>query len=220
MSYYRRYRRGARRRKRFRRRRRGYGLKALNNKINALAETVKPEVNFKWINVTDADIYTTHGVDELSDIGQGDTTTTRTGDTVKGISLQLKGLLQQDTDTAAVTNICRVAIVLDRQCNGTAPAWTDVWEAENIYSIREANTHNMGRFKILMDKLYYLSKDADGTTREKKIVKYYRKVNLTIEYNEGATTPRKNGLFLMYLSTAASGAIDFSYHAKLRFTDV
>lgn len=223
MPYYRRFRR--RRypyRRRFRRyRRRGYqSTRILSKRITGLARSMRPEMKFHDVTATDSDIYDTATVVNLTDISQGDSYTMRDGREITIKSIQFKGMIQQDTDTAGVTNLYRIILLIDRETDGTAPTWLNVYNSENVWSIRDADVSgvNTYRFKVIFDKVVSTKLDADGTSNEKRLIKFYKKLNLKCSWRAQGTDP-KNGIYLMFLGTSATTVTDFSYQSRVRFVD-
>lgn len=194
----------------------------LSKRITGLARSVRPELKYLDTNATDTDIYTTSGVASLTTIIQGDGVSNRSGQKVRLKSIQIKGILQQDTDTAGVTNLYRLVILIDKKCEAGAPTWTDVFNNENIYSLRDLAVNNVDpkRFKIIWDRTFRTKLDADGTSEEKKHFKFYKKLNHEAEYIQNGGAGGSGGIYILYLGTSATTVTDLSYEARVRFTDV
>ena len=54
------------------------------------------------------------------------------------------------TNSSAASNLVRIIVYLDRQCNGAAAGVTDLLESASYLSFR--NLANQSRFKFLYDK--------------------------------------------------------------------
>lgn len=96
----------------------------------------------------------------LTGVSQGDTATTRDGNSILLKTLYVKGLITMDTTVS--TTFLRFYLILDtQQCEGTSPSFTDIFESTLISSssapLANLNRQNAGRFKILYTKGYNLS---------------------------------------------------------------
>ncbi len=63
--------------------------------------------------------------------------------------------LKESTDSATTTDVVRFGIALDTQANGTAPAFTDLFEEDHYQSF--PNKANATRFTVLYDKYLPMS---------------------------------------------------------------
>jgi len=118
----------------------------------------------------------------LNGIANGNTSTTRVGRRVMMKSLFVRfgaGL----ASTTAGNSPIRLVIVYDKQTNANAPAITDVFTENTIYSLN--NLANNRRFTIIVDEEI----ESLGTGGPQGFYKtIYRKMNLPIEFNETAGT--------------------------------
>lgn len=190
-------------------------IKQLTTKVNR-QET--PSVTFIEKNA-DKDIFTTPVV-ELLDVSASLPSTVTTTKTILD-SIWVKGLLELDT-AGADTQIARIAIVQDMRKfdNNVSPLWLDVFETTSVYSHR---TDALGgdkkrSFKVLHDKTFTLTKDADATVMSRKLVTFFTKFGKNgmqqFDYDEYS----KNLLYIMYVSTAATTVMDFNYDLKIRMS--
>ncbi len=123
----------------------------------------------------------------------------------------------------------RVVLYLDKQTNGATATVTGIMESDDYQSFR--NLSNASRFQILHDKSYDLgfhSAAGDGTAAndwggESKTVKFYRRCNIPIEYDNSATTGaitsiRSNNLgVLLFARRGVTGGFDSKM--RLRYSD-
>ena len=198
--------------------------KSIPKRVRKIEKTLKKaEVKHKDYIAPDVNIYTTPTVVNLTAIAQGDAKDQRIGDSCTLKSIQMRAFLQQDTDTAAVTNLYRIVIVRETSADTTeaAPAWTDVFEnSTGISSLREINGVRSGRYQVIYDRVFSLSKDADGTTMEKRFFKFYKKINYKVTWEASGTIPQRNGLYLMFMGTSADTVTDLNYDIRVRHTDL
>lgn len=121
------------------------------------------------------------------------------------------------------TDVVRIILCLDTQCNGSAPTVTDILATASVNSFR--NMANSKRFVVLKDTEQTITSTTwNGTafapiTRQLDI---FRKVNYSIEYdqtlNTGAiTTIRSNNLVL--LAITAYNTIDVLGTVRIRYDD-
>ncbi len=163
-------------------------------------------------------------------IAQGTTESERIGRkcTINSIGFRyvvsLPRLLASATPTES--DIVRVIVYVDKQCNGLAAAVTDILESTIFFSYR--NLSNSSRFTILCDKNHTINYptftstqnadtfDAQGVSR---YYSFFKKVNIPIEYNSttGAITEiRTNNIGVLLIS--ANGVAGFTGTIRLRFT--
>lgn len=144
-----------------------------------------------------------------------------------GRQINVKSLNAYITIEKAVSNeegaTCRLLWLLDTQCNGQAPAITDVLETANVNSFR--NMANTKRFKVLKDQEYTLtSQNFDGTqfAAVKKQVNTFIKLNAPIEYDASLTTGaittiRSNNLLLLAITD--SNSVQVFGTVRIRYDD-
>lgn len=194
--------------------------KTLNKKVNEINKKNRPEMRTADTVGTSEDIYTTGTMDLV-------TTTGTAGEYQYIHSIQLKGILELDTDQAADAAIARIIVFIDRR--NTDPdndsiVWTKVWKTETVYSIR-AVTDGTGpivdRYKILYDRTFSLSKDADGYSKSKRLVKWYKKFKKPIKSCKGTTSQggHVNSIYIAYIATTATTVMDFDYQIRCRYTE-
>lgn len=131
--------------------------------------------------------------------------------------------------SAASSDVMRVMMVLDQQCNGALPANTDLLESDSFLSFN--NLANSSRFRVLMDKTYAIACPAGsgrGSTDtlsygEQQIhAQFHKRCNIKIEYDNSATSGvitsiRSNNVFI--LLATQGGVAGFTSKVRFRYTD-
>ncbi|AXH73291.1 MAG: coat protein/nuclear export [Cressdnaviricota sp.] len=147
---------------------------------------------------------------------------------VKSISGRVKitKKLSNDSSTSA-----RLIWVVDSQCNGTKPLLTDLLTpAGSSYIHAYRNMANVSRFTILKDSTYTLtsstlsaSEMSTSFAEVTKIVKFYKKLNLPIEYDStlttGAITTIKSNNLLLCIVTDDNSELIISGNVRVRYDD-
>lgn len=191
------------------------GYKSLTKRVKKLEIENKKQVEIHDTAQVGEDMFTTPQVTDISPA-------LAAGTNAHFLSFQLRGMIQVDVEDVDVNHLCRVCLVLDRnnQDPATDPTWLDVWLTNDVFTLRNydvGDTDAQHRFRVLFDKTYYVSKVSNGFNKEKVIVNCYKKLDLTATYGTG-NHASKNGLWLLFMSTGATGDIDFAYQTRLRYT--
>lgn len=158
-------------------------------------------------------------------IAAGDDVTQRNGRKINLVSSMLRFHSFITDGVSSAPAAFRLALVYDRQPNGTPPTWTDVFQLQTSDSDR--NVSNRDRFTIIYDnynsaKKGYLSVSpgaAGATGFESGFYdqNYAKLRDMTTEYATTATgTPLHGGLY-MALLTDQPGTI--RYYHRVTFTD-
>lgn len=204
----------------------GVGLRAPPKTVTYVAKkkstkTYKPKEEFKYIDTSGTWVNDTTGaVTLLNGCVPGDDAINREGRQITMRSLECK-LTNFATATTGLDQFHRVLIVLDKQANGAAPAITDILVTNNVSAPR--NLNNSKRFKILMDKRFYLN--AAGEAGTAKIWKKYKKLLIPVQFNNGTAGTVAdiitNSLYLVTLGNVAAGGSAGSTqgYIRLRFTE-
>lgn len=153
--------------------------------------------------------------------------------TVRSIMYRFELVLPGDSDGTMAGNISsdiyRVILVQDKQCNGAAATIALLLEQANVYGFN--NLENDKRFKILKEWKGQLTAPGvnwDGTNwvspQTIRYFKLYRKCYIPIEMAPEAsagtraiTEIKSNNIFLCGLT--ALGAITFLGNCRIRYTD-
>jgi len=171
------------------------------------------------------DVSTTPTINVLNAMGTGNSASTRVGRQIRIKSIEWKGYLQQGT--SATYNISRHAIVLDRQANAVAPAFTDIYDAATPIALR--NISNKKRFKVIWDS-GLISQAGNRTAGQLTgtgmvAVEGYKRTSILVQYNAGTAGTvadiTTNALYLVSIGAAAAGAADteLNVNVRIRFDD-
>jgi len=126
-------------------------------------------------------------------------------------------------------NHCRVVLFYDKQANGAAPTWADLYETTS-YTITARRLDNRKRFKILMDKHVLISGNgqlgADVIPTkfcDKKFLKFRTPLQTTFNAGSAGTIAdiSTNSLYLFAITDVAvptKQAILAAY-IRVRYTD-
>jgi len=174
------------------------------------------EAEWKYIDITqtNSDITTTGKVhlDTVNVPVQGAGVSERIGDTIFGKKLEVRVLLSQQDGTGndkedENCDLFRLTIVRDKQCNKTAPVYTDVFLSTSIIS--PIKHENRGRFEILYSKVHKIRSygniqattitpkwDRDYVYFEKMI--YFDDLPIDFSASTGAVTDlNSNNIFIL-----------------------
>jgi len=177
---------------------------------------------------------------DLNIIAQGDNANERVGRKVmiKSIHFRATNWSRDTTADAGVDLMCnyRVVLVLDKQCNGASPAFTDIFDTTTItdQTLSFRRLDNSSRFKILLDRFVqhgphtYQPGDltiAAGTSRAiypPQTVHYNKDCHVVVEYDNTATTgsvatTRSNNLMLFIVN--GQYVADKKMACRLRYYD-
>ena len=166
------------------------------------------------------------GFQSLNQVPIGDGPSGRIGRSITVTSIQ--AMYQLDVhNTETNTLYLRLMFILDKQCNGAAPAYTDIMNINSALAYR--NLDNSERFVVLHDKFirFTPSTVVGGNTRfiGPKFQQMYKKCNIPITYDNSATTGalatiRSNNLICVgYLYGAQTNLNDFKGIFRLRYRD-
>ncbi len=135
-----------------------------------------------------------------------------------------------DLELATSTNIndsdiVRVIMFQDKQCNKATAAVLDILETADFQSFR--NLSNVGRFNILLDRsfnLNFLAGAGNGTSNDGATVvrgyTFYKNCSIPMEYNAGTggiTEITSNNIGTLLISKRGNGIM--TSKIRLRFTD-
>lgn len=191
-----------------------FGRQAASD-LNALRRFINTEVHYLDTSATGTNITNGTVFALLNGMATGDTSTTRTGQSIKMDRLDLRFSL--NGNVTAVQMLVRVFVVLDKQSNGAIFADTDVLQATNV--IAPYNVGNQNRFVIVYDDTFALS-----TGGPLNIVQTVRlPTNQHVDYTTagGATIANilTNSLYLLFLGDQAVNFPTINYYARLWFID-
>lgn len=155
---------------------------------------------------------------QLTNVGLGDTSITRDGSNIKFVSIGLEYHITQHA--SAVSTICRIMVVHDRQTNQaiytTADLLHDATAVDSINSPR--NLDNTRRFQVLYDKRHMFS-DSGSTIGKSQ---FYKKLQLKLRYDANAadiTDLTQSSLSLLIISNEPTNTPLFHGAIRLRYVD-
>lgn len=190
--------------------------------VKAIAKAVRQlqikEARYKEYHAHDVSISETitdsaDQVLDLANIGQGDSYANRDGRKIVASSLSIRALLSQHA--SATRTQVRVVVVLDKAGLGL-DIGTYLQATTDVQSFRSVGA-NVGRYKVLMDKIYILD-----STRRRDI-----QINKTFNFRNGlpiwysgssAANPTKNNLSFLLLSNENTNTPTLTGRSRLRFT--
>lgn len=151
----------------------------------------------------------------LNSLGQGTTSVTRVGDSVKFQALHLNGYITQHA--SATNTIVRVWLIRFKEPRGsTINLSTDFWQNVNVLSYIQ--TQKRDRYAILYDRTFHLQAGGASQVQIEKHVK----LNAHTKYDGNAGTIadiQTNGYFLVALSNEATNTPVINACLRLRYTD-
>lgn len=151
-------------------------------------------------------------------------------------SLQIHGHINT-TDANCGPGIVRMVIVYDKQTNGSAPTWGDVFTSQNTAGTTSTgayamvNLNNRDRFEIIRDKVIAMGVIRDTATQtyasgpvNVKVDKYIKLGNRTTTFNAGQNGTvgdiTTGSLYLFFISNLANAEGYTAYiSTRLRFVD-
>lgn len=170
----------------------------------------------KYVDVTtNSDISSTASIIPLSLMAQGTDQSSRNGISIKATSLTIKGAIK--LAPASTLSRFRVIIFIDNECNGAAPAASDLLTAptniDSPYGMAQA-----GRFTVLHDHRYTLT-DVERSLQEFNL---YKKLNHHVRYaNGGATSTalERGNLFMFLMSDQTANIPNWVSYSRFRYYD-
>lgn len=169
----------------------------------------------------------------LLQVVQGDQAYQRNGKNIviKSISGRLNVALPPSAvGSDETTDVYRIMLVQDMQCNGAAPAVTDVisYPGQVLTEDSFNNLENNKRFRTLLDVWRPINATAGGIGAAAEVgslvhcLKFNKKCNIPISYSTTATTGalatiKSNNIFVLAIS--ALGTCTLSGQIRVRYSD-
>lgn len=174
------------------------------------------------------------GIEYAHRIQQGNTQTTRVGNRIVVTNISVRGEFKYTTND---TGGCWVYLVLDKQANGAAPKWKDIFHENagvNVgpaylgYNQMYTNPNNETRFQILKSWLLgYGNYSGVANGMASKFFSCDLRTNIEVKYtgssqNASIADVGSNAIYLLagHNSDAAQGFANCSANVRLRYTDV
>lgn len=155
---------------------------------------------------------TTGSVYCLTALGQGDTESTRSGNTVLFHSLYIKMALTPHA--SATGTFIRYMLVVDKASDSASPVSTDILENVDITGfLKHVNSQ---RFGVIRDKVYHVSPDGKDTA----FIRDYVPLNMKVHY-DGTTSSDNfnNGVYIFLLSNEPTNTPTVNLRARKKFYD-
>lgn len=158
---------------------------------------------------------TTGTVIHLNPVSQGDTNTSRDGNSIlaKYLGVRTRSIMHS---TATATYIRYMIIQDTQQVSDTTPTIGDILQDVSVLSFYDRNL-NVGRFKVLHDKVQNL----DVINRWSGQLNFNCSLNHHTKFNGTAGSDiQKNGLYLVLLSNEATGTKpNVTYESRFAYYD-
>jgi len=185
--------------------------------------TLKPEIKYLDVDIAAVNVTGAGAVVSLVPVSQGDTVSTRTGNSINVVSINLRATILSFSTTTRFHY--RVLVVQDKQQIGdTLPTASDIISDGVVASASPLdmlpNIANLDRFNILyaspLKQALMMNSNFVDTTYT-----FSKKVNIKTSFNGTAGTDiQKNGLYVVYLTEDSGGILDFTGVSRIGFTDV
>lgn len=162
---------------------------------------------------------------QLCLVPQGTTESTRIGRKIVIKAIDMKAVIYVATPTTLPNDFIQLALVLDKQCNGAAAAYTDIYTTNAINSFR--NMANSDRFTIIKTwrmPMNPISVDSAGTNYvySWRNIVYHKTCNIPIEYSSttGAITEiRSNNIFLVGIAANQDDKSTIIATVRIKYSD-
>lgn len=166
------------------------------------------------------------GLTCVNEIRQGTAFYERIGSKVQVKSVDCRfSIVQSNPATSSnEAGVIRCMLIYDRQCNGSFPAFTDIFSSANVagvgYTNSGVNMTNRDRFVILADQMEQI--DPGGSLS--KAVKLFRNVRLETQYKLNGGTVGDIATGAIYFAIWAGTTISVSayiadFSCRIRYYD-
>jgi len=182
------------------------GVRYLKGLVNA--ELHKSDQVASAFSVTQSGVI----VQQLSQIAQGDTDSTRTGNSIFCRSTDMRGILR--INGMGVASIVRIMMFIDlQQVDDTVPTVTQVLDTASVNS--PLNNATVGRFSVLYDRKYTLTAVRNPIIP----VRIYRKMRHHIRFNGANATDYQKGCIWVLVITDDAANPTFEFSSRTNFYD-
>lgn len=189
------------------------GIQALRD-INSLRRFINAEFHYSDLNAT-VQATTTYSVILLNGLSIGDTSTTRTGQSIKMDRLDLRFYVV--ANATSVSNLTRVIVVYDRQTNAAAMTSADLLVSTNPNSPYTFGSQN--RFIPLYDECFAMSYNGNSIITKSMTLPANQHVTFNTG-NAGTVADIVTGsLYLLVASKDLANPPDFTYWSRIWFVD-
>ncbi len=210
----------------FRRRKpRGRG-KMTTSKVKKIIEGVK-ETKFRdTLTITNdtGPILGTGTVVYASGTAQGDTTSSRDGNSIMLKSFQMKGNVRMDLTAAAAGTIVRVLVVRAlKNVNGVLPTIAEIFNQDEVNAFRLWSANR--DFKVYMDKTIIMNRETADTMENIRKLKFYKAFKKPIEVSYTSTTDAigdamKNSFYIVRLCNRADTfQAEWNFNTRITYVE-
>lgn len=183
--------------------------------FNSIRRFINTEFHLSDTIASNASVSSTTTITLLNGLQLGDTTTTRTGQSIKMDRSDFRFIMRGNV--TAVTCFLRVIVVVDKQANSAAPASGDLLAADTV--IAPYTFASQQRFIPLFDETFALPSSGQACITKAVGVNTIQHVT----YNAGNAGTiadiSSNSLYLYMLSDQATNTPTISYYYRLWFVD-
>lgn len=183
-----------------------------------LKSVINVEYKYKDTVASSANITTTPAISLLNLVNQGDTSSSRDGDSIKMVSLDLNVNLLKNVGSTAVNQI-KVCLIKKDPTNGVAPSNTDIWDTTTgSMAMVKRNLAYTDSIKVIKKWDVIL---APGV-KEGINLKCNLKLNQHVKYKGTAQTVADimTASYWLYIVTdQASTFPTYAYTCRIRFID-
>lgn len=206
---------------------RSLSVMTLQREISSLKRNM-PRQELKFIDtiLNSTQLSNTTGyLDLLTGVAQGSDLINRIGNSINYKSISVEGFVNLSSLNTNNFDLVKISLVLDRQANGSSPAWTDIYGSGAApFSLAQRNKQTVDRYKVL--KEWKLDLDTNGRTMVKfsAYIKFPYNKDYTQKFNgTGATIAsiESNPIYLVYegAQTTATFPSYINYYTRVRFAD-
>lgn len=183
------------------------GVKYLKGLVNS--ELLKVDQGSLGVTITD----TGSNVFQFCNIGQGDTLSGRTGNSILLKSINIKMLIHQNPSATQTTFRC-ILFQDNQQISDTLPNITNLLDGTSVIAF--LNASQAGRFQILKNWLITL----DSAKQQMYRISHYQKFQHHVRFNGTAGTDiQKGGIYMIIFSDEATNQPTLDYNFRTSYHD-
>lgn len=189
----------------------------LERKVNGITRTMNAELKYRDEPLGIASIANTGSFVLLNNLFQGDSATTRTGNSVVARTLEMRINIRQNPLSTSDAQGLRVILMWDKQANGSLPALNTILQSTDYLS--PVNDSYRKRYKIIYDKNFVVNDGGPLIVQTKKVKKLGNTVSRYNGNSGGIADIITNSLLMYLISSDASNGPTINYSFRLRYTD-
>lgn len=182
----------------------------LRKKFGTKSES-SPEVKFIDTAISDSTTVSSTGVVALiNGCTEGTDAINRIGRKIEMTSIQYNMVFQANLSSMSTSGIgeadvMKFAVVYDRQTNGAAPAWSDVYDQNTAsYSpFAHRNINNLDRFEVLAEEIINLSSGGPNGVCFSRYIKTKHDVRFNTGNAGTSADIQTGGLYILYADQVA-----------------